>query len=119
MKILCDVHIARKVVRFFESVDIEATHVNDILDSWYTKDQDIAEFADQNGYVVITKDVDFRTSHLVKGSPKKLLKINLGNISTSRLIEILNTNLKFLEEQFENEKCFIEVNPDSIWINEG
>ena len=38
MKVLCDVHIAKKVVRFFQSRDIEAIHVNDILDSWYSKD---------------------------------------------------------------------------------
>lgn len=33
MKVLCDVHIARKVARFFEGEGIEAIHVNDILDS--------------------------------------------------------------------------------------
>ncbi|MCB9279926.1 MAG: DUF5615 family PIN-like protein [Lewinellaceae bacterium] len=90
MKVLCDVHIAKKVVRFFQSRDIEAIHVNDILDSWYSKDQDIAKYADQEDYVVLSKDADFKNSHLVKGTPK-----------------------------FEKGKCIIEVDTDSIWINEG
>lgn len=37
-KVLCDVHIAFKVVRFFKEKGYEAIHVNDILDSYYTKD---------------------------------------------------------------------------------
>jgi len=41
MKILCDVHIAKKVVRFFQEQGIESVHVNDILDSWFTKDESI------------------------------------------------------------------------------
>ena len=40
MKVLCDVHIAKKVVRFFQENEIESAHINDILDSWYTKDSD-------------------------------------------------------------------------------
>ncbi len=37
-RILCDVHISFKVVKFFESKGYEAVHVNTILDSYYTKD---------------------------------------------------------------------------------
>ena len=33
MKVLCDVHIARKVVRFFQGEGVEAIHINDILES--------------------------------------------------------------------------------------
>lgn len=35
MKVLCDVHIARKVVRFFQGEGVEAIHINDILESWH------------------------------------------------------------------------------------
>ncbi|MBN1767744.1 MAG: DUF5615 family PIN-like protein, partial [Prolixibacteraceae bacterium] len=44
------------------------------------KDSDLSKYADQNDYVFITKDSDFRDSYFVKQSPKKLIKINLGNI---------------------------------------
>ncbi len=39
-RILCDVHIAYKVVRFFKNKGYEAIHVNDILDGFHTKDAD-------------------------------------------------------------------------------
>lgn len=119
MKVLCDVHIARKVVRFLESAGIEAIHVNDILDSWYTKDNAIARFANEHDYVVLSKDADFRNSHLLNSEPKKLLKVNLGNLSTFKLISILKEHLGMLETKFEQEKCLIEINPDSILIIEN
>ena len=45
----------------------------------------IANYADQNGLILIAKDADFRDSHYLKKTPKRLVKINLGNISKSRL----------------------------------
>ena len=71
MKILCDVHIAKKVVSYFQKEGIEALHVNDILDKWHTKDQAIANYADEHDFVVLTKDADFRNSYFIQGTPKK------------------------------------------------
>ena len=45
MRVVCDVHISRKVADFFNTSGIEALHVNDILDGDRTKDADIAQFA--------------------------------------------------------------------------
>ncbi|MCO6493358.1 MAG: DUF5615 family PIN-like protein [Phaeodactylibacter sp.] len=118
MKVLCDVHIARKVVRFFQGEGIEAVHVNDILDSWHTKDNKIANYADNKGYTVMSKDKDFKNSHLLKASPKRLLMISLGNISTRRLTGILGNNLELLKEKFEAEKCYVEISADTIIIIE-
>ena len=82
MKVLCDVHIALKVVRFFQKRNVEAIHVNELPDSCYSSDRKICKFADQNDHVVVTKDSDFLDTFLVQRTPKKLIKINLGNIST-------------------------------------
>lgn len=93
MKFLCDVHISYKVVKYLIELGYETIHVNDILDKWYTKDTAISDFADKNELIVITKDVDFKTSYLIKNSPKKLIKINLGNITTSLLISLIHENI--------------------------
>ena len=82
-KVLCDVHISFKVVRFFERRGHHAVHVNDILDGYHTKDSDISNYADENGFTVMTKDADFQNSHFVKIQPSRLLKISLGNIPTN------------------------------------
>ena len=76
MKFLCDVHISYKVVKFLAKSGFETIHVNQILDGWNTKDKDISEYVDSNDLILLTKDYDFRDSFFIKGTPKKLIKIN-------------------------------------------
>ncbi|MCU0391022.1 MAG: DUF5615 family PIN-like protein [Thermoflexibacter sp.] len=116
MKILCDVHIAYKLVNFLISKGIEATHVNHILDSWFTKDSKIAEFVDSNDYTLVSKDADFKESHLLRSTPQKLIKVNLGNISNKELIKIFEENLSTFQNYMDSGKCMIEINKDSIVI---
>lgn len=114
MKILCDVHLPIKLVEFFGSCGIEALHGSKILDGWYTKDIDFCKYADENDFVFVTKDSDFRDSHIIKKTPRKLIKINLGNISNQKLIEIFSKNLNYISETFKKESAYIEINYDNI-----
>lgn len=108
-KVLCDVHIAFKVVRFFQTKGCHAVHVNDVLDGYYTSDGKISDYADANGYTVVTKDADFRNSHFIKGSPEKLLKIALGNIPTPKLIAILELHFEAIVAAFQNQSCYVGI----------
>jgi predicted nuclease of predicted toxin-antitoxin system len=117
MKILCDVHIAIKVAKFLSSKGVETQHVNTILDKWHTKDDDICIYADKHDFVVLTKDAGFKNSHFVNQTPKKLIKVNLGNISTKDLIRIFDVILEQLQAHFQdNETCYIEINPNDIIV---
>lgn len=116
MRVLCDVHIAFKIVKFFETHGIDATHVNNLPNSWYTADAEIAMFADANDLVVVSKDADFQTSHFLKHSPKKLLRIALGNLSTRETIILLEKFLPHIEQAFSNNTCFVEIGPDYCHI---
>jgi predicted nuclease of predicted toxin-antitoxin system len=116
MKILCDVHISFKVVHFFTSKGITALHINHILDGDKSTDISICKYADENDFVVLTKDMDFRNSYFFQNTPQKFLKINLGNISNKELLKILENNLQTLIDSFESQKCLIEVNKDFLTI---
>jgi len=50
-----------------------------------TTDPEIASIADDEGRVVVTKDRDFRDSHLLRGVPRRLLIVTTGNISNNDL----------------------------------
>ncbi len=93
MKLLCDVHIPFKLVKLLTELGYESKHVNELPDKWFTKDQDICKYCDEHNYVVITKDKDFKDSYLIKREPKKLIKINLGNVSTSDLLSVFNEHI--------------------------
>lgn len=73
MKVLCDVHIAYRLVRFLQDQGVEAVHVNRILSQSETPDEDISDYADKHDYIVVTKDSDFRDSYFLRNTPKKLI----------------------------------------------
>jgi len=64
--------------------------------------------------VIISKDADFKTSFLLNQKPKKLVKINLGNISNSHLIEIFNNNIDRIRALNELSTFIIEIDHDLI-----
>jgi len=116
MNFLCDVHISRKIVNYLKINGHKAVHVNDILNKSETTDSDICLYADQNDLIVVTKDSDFRISYFISKRPKKLIKINLGNISTNDLIAIFDVNLKKIEKLETEKRFLLEVDKDDITV---
>lgn len=98
MKFLCDVHIFYKVAKFLNSLGHQSIHVNNILNKSETKDSEICVYADENDFIVVTKDVDFKNSFFVKQTPKKIIKINLGNLSNQQLIQTLSNHIIKIDE---------------------
>ncbi|SDC53865.1 Predicted nuclease, contains PIN domain, potential toxin-antitoxin system component [Algoriphagus faecimaris] len=109
MKFLCDVHIPFKLVSFFQDLGYESVHVNSILEGSSTKDSEIAKFADEGNYILISKDADFKISFLLKRKPKKLVKINLGNISNKALIEIFKIRIDQLLKLDSKPTFLLEI----------
>lgn len=91
MRFLCDVHIPIRLSKRLAEAGHDSTHVNRLPDRWHTSDQEIARIADTEDRILITKDSDFRDSCIVHRTPRKLIKVNLGNIPqdmlTKRLLE--------------------------------
>ena len=114
MRFLCDVHISYKLTKHLISLGFDSIHVNEILDKSKTKDSDLCRFADQNNYVIVSKDSDFRDSYFVKQTPKKLIKINLGNIPNQQLINIFNDNIDLIQKLDSKINFLLEIDKDMI-----
>ena len=114
MKFLCDVHISIKLVKFLISKNHDCIHVNTIFRKMAYQRYVIANYADQNGLILITKDADFRDSHYLKNTPNKLVKINLGNISNADLLLIIENNLSKIEKLNSNDSFILEVDNDNL-----
>lgn len=117
MKFLCDVHISYKLVNHLNSLGFEAIHVNQILDKWLTSDKKICDFADKENYIVISKDADFRNSFYIEKTPAKLIKISLGNISNTQLIQIITDNLPKIQKLNDYSSFIVEINMNSVLFN--
>ncbi len=113
---LCDVHISYKIAKFLETKGYKAIHINKILEGFNTTDAAISEYANENNYIVVTKDIDFKNSHIISGKPRKVLRITLGNISNQKLIAILDINLETILDHFTTEKCFIEIGDGTMEV---
>lgn len=107
MKFLCDVHISIKIAKSIEHLGYTCEHVNRILNKWNTTDKEIIEFADENHYILITKDQDFRNTFLVNSKPKRLIKIDLGNISNEMLYDILKGVLPTINHLVKKNEIFM------------
>ncbi len=119
MKFLCDVHISFKTLLFLKNLYPESEHVNHILNSYLSKDEEIINYADTHGFIIITKDRDFKNSFLVRKKPRKLIRINLGNLSNEHLIGILSENLEQIRQLDAGKENFmIEINNQDITITE-
>lgn len=117
MRFLCDVHITIKLSKRLEQLGHQSEHVNNILDKWNTRDRDIITYIDTHEGILITKDQDFRNSYLLNQTPRKLIKINLGNISNEAILRLIESHIDRISELDELYASFmIEINKDGYWI---
>lgn len=115
MNFLIDVHLSISLSKFLNKQEnCTAIHVNQILQKWYTTDVEIAKYADENDLVVITKDQDFKNSHFINKTPKKIIRITLGNISNNELIVLFSQYLPLILQLSIKEAFYIELSADRI-----
>jgi predicted nuclease of predicted toxin-antitoxin system len=89
VKFLIDAQLPRRVARWLEAAGCDALHTLDFSARNRTPDENVASEADRSERAVITKDADFVDSHLLRGSPSKILLISTGNISNDDLYNLM------------------------------
>jgi predicted nuclease of predicted toxin-antitoxin system len=55
-------------------------------------DQDIWDFAIANGYMIVSKDIDFQHRALLYGPPPKVIWLRIGNGPTSAIVQLLRAH---------------------------
>ncbi|MCF0051439.1 DUF5615 family PIN-like protein [Dyadobacter chenwenxiniae] len=103
-----------KVVKYLASLGHSAMHVNTLPSKSSSKDSEICLHADRQELIVITKDEDFRNSFLLRQTPKKLVRITLGNISNQSLIELLERNLPLIAKLNDTKGFFLELGGSAV-----
>ncbi|MCJ8167397.1 DUF5615 family PIN-like protein [Pontibacter sp. E15-1] len=117
MKVLCDVHIPLRLVKFLQLHGVEAYHVNNILDSFYTSDGAVATYADKHQLIEITKDVDFRNAYFLSKSPQRLIRVCLGNMATKELNAIFEKYLELLKKSYHTTaRFYIEISRENALV---
>ena len=83
------------------SLGCDAVHTLDLPAGNRTPDHEICVVADRDERIVVTKDRDFRNSHLLLGRPRLLLHVTTGNITNADLLALIVRSVGEIERAFE------------------
>lgn len=104
MRLLFDENLSLRLVGLGAAQWPDSVHV-ETIGMRGAPDTDIWSYALRRGYMIVSKDDDFRNLALVRGPRPKVVWIQAGNAPTARIADILLTNLSELEafsrERFE------------------
>ncbi len=88
MKLLFDENLSPKLPRIL-SVDFpESMHVRDCRLKGFP-DEDVWEYARDNGFTIVSKDSDFYQRSLLYGHPPKLVWLRIGNCNRDILVALI------------------------------
>ncbi len=102
-----------RIAEFLNRVGHDALHTIELPDWNRSTDSQIAQRADIDGRVVVTKDVDFRDGHLLGRSPRKLLVVATGNIMNDALLSLFELHLDAIVSAL-GEADFVELTQESL-----
>ena len=81
MKFLIDAQLPARLAEFLNQAGHDAVHTVELPDGNRSTDTQIAQSADTEGRVVVTKDRDFRDGHLLAKARRQLLVERVPGIS--------------------------------------
>ncbi len=94
MNFIVDAQLPRSLSEFLKSKGLRSVHTLEFPKQNATSDVEIIKIALEQNSIVITKDLDFLDSFLLKKEPSKLILVKTGNVSNKMLIEIFRKNLE-------------------------
>ncbi len=108
MKLLFDENLSFKLAARLNVEYPSSSHVR-LVGLRGASDQTIWKYARDNGFILVSKDDDFRDLSLVRGPPPKVILLTVGNDSTQRIEKLLQSKRKEIEE-------FVTTGPESLLI---
>jgi|SRR4030095_12415638 predicted nuclease of predicted toxin-antitoxin system len=91
MKLLFDHNLSYRLVPTVASLYPGSMHVRDV-GMTTADDEEIWNFARQQGLAIVSKDTDFYQRSIFFGHPPKVVWIRLGNCTTAQVEALLQTH---------------------------
>lgn len=114
---LVDQQLPKVLANYLTEHGHDARHIKDYPGGPTMSDPDVAVQADVEGRFVVTKDEDFRISHLLGKPPARLLHVTCGNISTRDLLAIFDQHLPEFEVAI-TAYTYLEINRLGVIIHD-
>lgn len=117
MKFLVDAQLPPRLARALVAAGHDAMHTLDLPAGNRSTDRTVAEAADADDRVLITKDGDFRDSHRLRALPRRLLIVTTGNIGNDQLLGLFAVHLSLIVSALESASM-VELGADSVEVFE-
>lgn len=115
MRFLVDAQLPERLARQLSSAGHDVLHTTQLPHGNRTTDQRLADLADRDDRVVVSKDRDFRDAHLLSRSPRRLLIVSTGNITNHALLSLFDAHLPAIVSALESAD-FVELSPDALVV---
>lgn len=101
MKLLFDQNISFRLIRKIADVFPEAKQVRELGLENFT-DRQIWHYSKENGYTIVTFDVDFFDLSNLYGHPPKIIWLRTGNRKTEDFAALLISKFELIKEFLSN-----------------
>jgi predicted nuclease of predicted toxin-antitoxin system len=120
VKFLVDAQLPPRLARALTKAGHDAKHTIELPDGNHSSDTDVTVVADVEGRLVVSKDADFRISHQLRGRPRRLLIVAMGNVTNNELLAAFDAHLEVIVAAFENaDRVEIRENQIVAWTRKA
>jgi predicted nuclease of predicted toxin-antitoxin system len=102
VKLLFDANLSPTLVSRLKTEYVDSRHVRDV-GLRHASDAEIWDFARTSGFVIVSKDTDFRERSYVEGFPPKVVWLDVGNSGTGQIDTLLRREKQRVND-FEQSK---------------
>ena len=97
MKLLFDQNLSPALVSRLADLFPDSNHVF-LLGLDTASDDEVWNFARDNGFTLVSKDADFSDMNLLRGFPPKVLWLRIGNCTTAQVEALLRLHHEAIEQ---------------------
>jgi len=116
VRFIVDAQLPRRLARWLAARGHDVLHTLDLPDGNRTQDAAIVDLACRQARIVVTKDRDFVSSHVLWGRPPSLLLISTGNLGNTALLSLIERNIATIEQAFDANH-FVELGLESLVVH--
>lgn len=114
---LVDQQLPKALATYLTEHGHDARHIKDYPGGATMPDPDLARLPDSEDRFVVTKDDDFRISHLLLKPPARLLHVTCGNMSTRDLLAMFDQHWREFESAITSY-TYLEINRPGVIIHD-
>jgi len=116
VRFLVDTQLPKHLCLLLTEMGHDTVHVSDLPNGNRSTDAEVIAAAEEEGRVVVSKDSDFRHSHLLRGQPSRLMAIRTANVSNIDSLGLFNTNADRILSALD-ESSFVELGATRLVVH--